>query len=65
MGNVQKNAGKGSKPRPLTDYDEYSDRWDTIDWTNNTNGKQNNNTTDRRTKRKAKSTIKCGDARTS
>ena len=44
--NKQPIAGKGSKPRPFTNYKDFTDRWDTINWghkkKDNTNEENNN-----------------------
>lgn len=40
--------GKGSKPRPFSDYEEYSDNFDDINWSDKKDKTKNDRRTDSR-----------------
>lgn len=40
--------GKGSKPRPFSDYEEYSDNFDDINWSDKKDKTKNDRRTDPR-----------------
>ena len=32
---TKSDSGKGSNPRPFSNYEDYSSNWDEINWSNN------------------------------
>lgn len=48
---MKSDAGKGSDPRPFSNYKDYSSRWDNINWENSKKDKNEQRKTKRRTKK--------------